>query len=53
MDLGKLDAIGEIQEQGKHVCAANYGDILARRRLALTPDGARGLQDGLGLEAPA
>lgn len=33
--------------------AREDGDILARRRLALTPDGARGLQDGLGLKAPA
>lgn len=33
--------------------AREDGDILARRRLALTPEGARGLRDGLGLEAPA
>ena len=27
------------------------GDVLARRRIAVTPDGARGLREGLGLDA--
>lgn len=33
--------------------AEGDGDILARRRLALTPEGARALRDGLGLDLSA
>ncbi len=31
--------------------AAGEGDVLARRRIAVTPEGARGLREGLGLDA--
>lgn len=31
--------------------AASEGDVLARRRIAVTPEGARGLREGLGLDA--
>jgi hypothetical protein len=35
----------------RRVAATGEGDILARRRLSLTPEGARGLHESLGIDA--
>jgi DNA-binding transcriptional ArsR family regulator len=37
----------------RRAAATGEGDILARRRLSLTPEGARGLHEGLGIDPAA
>jgi hypothetical protein len=37
----------------RRTAAAGEGDILARRRLSLTPEGARGLHEGFGIDPAA